>query len=106
MVFIVETSYVSFVLTICVAKNLSLRHEVRQPLKLKDNKQKMRIDHGGASKKQQFCVHRQSTPISKPVSCSHVSHVEDKEGNSGLFQAKCHLHASIDGFHPETAASQ
>jgi hypothetical protein len=79
---------------------------VRRPLKLKDNKQKMRIDHGGASKKQRFRIHRQSAPISKPASCSCVSQVEDKEGNSGLFHAKCHLHASIDGFHPETAASQ
>jgi hypothetical protein len=46
------------------------------------------------------------SPISKPASCSHVSHVEEKDGNSGLFQAKSHSHASIDGFHPETAASQ
>jgi hypothetical protein len=71
-----------------------------------NNKQETKIDHGGASKKQRFRIHRQSSPISKPVSCSHVSHVKEKDGNSGLFQAKSHLHASIDGFHPETAASQ
>jgi hypothetical protein len=71
-------------------------------LKPKDNKQKTQIDHGSALKKQQFCIHRQLAPMS----CSHVVHVKDKEGNSGLFQAKCHLCASIDSFHPETAASQ
>jgi hypothetical protein len=51
-----------------------------------------------------FIVNRHPFPNPRLVHTSRVS-VEDMEGKSGSFQAKCHSCASIDGFHPETNAS-
>jgi hypothetical protein len=59
-----------------------------------------------APKSNDFAFIVKRPPIFKPASCSCGSQVEDEDGNPGLFQAQGHSCASIDGFHPENAASQ
>jgi hypothetical protein len=45
-------------------------------------------------------------PIAKPIPCAHVADVEDHQEESGFFQAKCHLSATDNEFHPQAATSQ
>jgi hypothetical protein len=56
--------------------------------------------------KQWFCIHRQSEPITKPVSGTYVLYVEDHTEESHFFQAKRHLSATNDAFHSQVVASQ